>query len=353
MDCLLAAFENAKGIESVRTRRGRSAYSITNRGVSITFTLIPWSTDTYLAPLNCAYRFILDERGAGDGRLGIFLRRLYEDDQFARIEFDGEDLLLSLSQRLTASQRDLSTSWNTTINVRQTRISGPDMTFLEYGFRISERLLGRDAQGADRLAIQGRAGGLVWSAPQRILALANGSKNYNNFPILDMSTQHKKIKLIRFGFNHNFDPFCFLAESTAIDEDFRVLNKSGQLNIGEISKRQWTDKEREEFKSFHLRSLSDQWGWNKIEKFPDYTIARANDYQGSGFRKGLWMLKGDRVDGLNLYLEGLSNNRDSPGAQLTIERVQTPEGWVWDVSLDKLASSGLGRAKNFFKKGES
>ena len=64
-----------------------------NQGLSIRLKITPWSADTYLAYLKCSRRVAILS-SPQNIRVGIFLRRLTEDDQYARINLDGEDLLL-------------------------------------------------------------------------------------------------------------------------------------------------------------------------------------------------------------------------------------------------------------------
>ena len=79
------AFASSQGIREARPMR-RPPYSMTNRGLSITLQLRPWTMDTYLALTDCYF-----ENRPRDNKplIGIFLRRLSEDDQYAR--FRGND----------------------------------------------------------------------------------------------------------------------------------------------------------------------------------------------------------------------------------------------------------------------
>jgi hypothetical protein len=63
----------------------RSPYIFTNRGLSIILPLIPWSMNVYVAVLD-VFRV---------SRLGIFLHRLQEADQYARVRFQEDFVLVS------------------------------------------------------------------------------------------------------------------------------------------------------------------------------------------------------------------------------------------------------------------
>ena len=64
----------------------REPFSMTNRGLSIKLKITPWLIDTYVAFLDCGEESKTDA-GKVDRttRVGIFLRRLHEDDQYVRI----------------------------------------------------------------------------------------------------------------------------------------------------------------------------------------------------------------------------------------------------------------------------
>lgn len=339
-----AAFADSKDIESISVRRGRSPYSLTNRGVSITLNLTPWCLDTYIAILNCAPRYSFPQRRTDLGGVGIYLRKLLEDDSYARIELNGEEMVYDIQQKLGSTTQS-SIARDVSINIRQIKLSAHELDFIGerlYGFRLSERLLGQDGSGQDRFTIMTGPGATTWRRADRLLIKANGARNFTDFGTIDVSQQHKKIKLIRVGFDYDFNPYIFLAESSATDENVKIWNKSGQLNLGDRSARQWTDKEYEEFKAFGRRSLEDEWGWNTIVEARGQTRARINT-----FRDGLWMLRGDRVDGLDIILEGLGGEK-SPEAHLTIQRADTLYGKVWEVDLADVATSSFGKMRTMF-----
>lgn len=89
-----AAFKNCQCIRTMTSRKGHSSYSLTNRGLSIKLMATPFTRDTYLVPLDCAAEFLPSKDGTADEsdifRLGMFLRRLDEDDQYARVEQAGK-----------------------------------------------------------------------------------------------------------------------------------------------------------------------------------------------------------------------------------------------------------------------
>jgi len=81
-----AAFSLCRGFQNAWTRKVRRPYAMTNCGISITLNLTPWCVDTYLAMINCTDKF-------GGERMGVFLRHLTEDNQYARIALNEGDLI--------------------------------------------------------------------------------------------------------------------------------------------------------------------------------------------------------------------------------------------------------------------
>jgi hypothetical protein len=80
------------------TDRARSIpYSLTNVGIQIELPVVPWSSEIYLAVLDCA------ERGDNAG-VGIYLRMLPEHDQYARVMYDGADRRKCEPERIAKAQ---------------------------------------------------------------------------------------------------------------------------------------------------------------------------------------------------------------------------------------------------------
>lgn len=92
-----AAFQNCQYMRTITSRKRCSPYSLTNRGLSIKLMATPFTTDTYLVLLDCADGLLPAHDGPADEwdgfHLGMFLRRLDEDDQYARVEHAGKTFM--------------------------------------------------------------------------------------------------------------------------------------------------------------------------------------------------------------------------------------------------------------------
>ncbi|KAL9078807.1 MAG: hypothetical protein Q9157_002290 [Trypethelium eluteriae] len=85
-------FSMCHDIIPIQSRKGGNAFMMTNRGLLITLEIYQWNKlDMYVAILNCAREKDIWGR-CGYSRVGIFLRRLTEFDQWARAKDDCDDL---------------------------------------------------------------------------------------------------------------------------------------------------------------------------------------------------------------------------------------------------------------------
>ena len=164
------AFRHCQSVIAVNKRRGRAPYSMTNRGLSIKLLANPYTVDTYLVCLDCVDGSLpLGEVPVFENfRLGIFLRRLNEDDQFARVEHEGKTFLQLPASDWTSTMSGVvylgvssprSSTWpveRVQINVRQYMNSfpTPEVDDLINGFQIATpKIFGRTKNGDDAFRI--------------------------------------------------------------------------------------------------------------------------------------------------------------------------------------------------------
>lgn len=200
-----AAFANCRHVKTMASRKGRSPYSLTNRGLSIKALAIPFKTDTYLVRLDCV------QGPHDDHRLGIFLRRLREDDQYARVEHNGQPFLQSKASVWDTNKfRFERPTQEIEVNVRQT-ISGSNLRKYRdtiNGFRIATpEILERSSSGKDF-----KFAASSWDPLERIVSMEVGGLNSTCF--LNISQQDRLIKAIKLGFDFDYNPVCFVAKPT-------------------------------------------------------------------------------------------------------------------------------------------
>lgn len=131
--------------------------------------------------------------------------------------------------------------------------------------------------------------------------------SFGTVGFLDISQQDRRIKAIKLGFDFEHNPVRFIVEVEGMDEaarrDRRLQPRSGE--------------QLEQLKGIHYRSPFDTMAWNEIQD------GVAN---GLKWHSGLWALKGDRLDVLNVRIPAL--------ATLQIIQGGFQNSLVWDLYLD-------------------
>ena len=318
------AFEECHLMKAVGMRAARAPFSMTNRGLSIKLLATPYTVDTYLIRLDYADASLLKDRiPLDDIRLGIFLRRLHEDDQFARIEHEGKTFVqLSTStwfpvlprsvlhrtpsqflqsrpvEKIEINVRQHLSTFNTSNGVD--RINGFQFaTYTTFPANEARYNLGHSTT-TENLSVSA----FNWDSDTRIMTMKPGV--CGSTVAIDTSAQNLRIKLIKLGFDFWFNPVCFIADRNGLNRP-RIVD--GDAPFSSDSKLQFQD--------IHQRSPFDTEAWSTmIGKYP----------LELRYHPGLWALKGDRIKGLHVRFPKL-------GA-LQICRGTFEEKGVWNVDLD-------------------
>jgi hypothetical protein len=286
-----ACFTGCANTVSIRSVGGREPFSMTNRGLSITLKITPWSSDTYLAFLDC-----MDKTKPKDRvDIGIFLRRLTEDDQYVRLSLSGKSIWLGPDPRW----QDRPTS-NRRVFVNQTFDSGGEKSCLEarqYGFELPSSLL---VPSACVLAPH-------WSLKNRTAFLRPGG--WGLVAVVDISSEHDGLSRIALGFDFDFHPICLLEEPFASGE------------------------------------LKDYYNWSRVD--PDAAewakIIEGSRVYRSSDHDGVWALRGHQLRGLHVLLARSFNDR---GSLLKLQRCERRSPLVWKLEIDDL----VGPFRNHYHK---
>ena len=89
------AFKGCTNIIREPLRTDEYPYSVNNRGISMQLNLVCWSTDVYIAPINCIRQPTQQQSGTQRKKslqLGLFLKREKENDKYIRVAFQGKDI---------------------------------------------------------------------------------------------------------------------------------------------------------------------------------------------------------------------------------------------------------------------
>ena len=307
-----AAFANCQYIRTMSSREGRSPYSLTNRGLSIKLMAAHFTTDTYIVRLDCADGLLpVDDGFADEFRLGMFLRRLDEDDQYARVEHEGQTFM-----QLKASTWDhgplklRGPVEQIEINVpqRYTELNTKNYENRINGFRIAtHELLEVSGSGKDRFKVSAPS----WDRQERIMymKLEDFPGDFGTVGYLDISQQNRMIKVIKLGFDFEYNPVCFISTTNVPSPLTLTASKLYLVPERDLRPRSWI-----------------------LRRAPFDTRAWSEMYRGTALEElqhpGLWALKGDRLNGLDVSIGRL--------ATLRIVRGEFKDRLVWDVYLDNI-----------------
>jgi hypothetical protein len=297
------AFASSGDVKSIRDRKGRRPFTVNNRGVHGLFRLFPYTLDTYLMVLPCIRRDSTDlDTSDGIAQVGIFLRQLYEDDQFMRVSVHGEEVMNNATACVMKHGVRLSRTFiERSISIRQSPLLPEDMAdvYVEriQGFRLNESLVTRDVTPVPVSTIGGK-----WDPKTQIISLPPGSPKIDRVGSLNIGRQEREIELIRFGFDHDYNPIVYLIQKDA-----------------KYAEHGWSQ----------YRQLSDgKWVARMSPNFD-----------------GCWALKADRIDRLDVHIVRTDKRPDGSIRLARIGRVRLQRmiihrHLIWVLHIDELAPRG-------------
>ena len=306
------AFASSGNVRNIRDEKGTPSYTVNNRGVHGQVQLYPYTLDTYLMLLPC------DRRNPStpwstSGRIGIFLRRLYADDQFMRVSVDGIDLMDDVSAYVFEQGRQFNrTCIERSISIRQIELSTREQSaaYAEriQGFRLNEDLL-KNYDSSIPLFSEGGN----WHPQTRIVWLPPGATHFHRVGGIDISAQEKEIQIISFGFDTDYNP---------------------TVSLSHTSSRYYEDT------------------WSTYDQSADGSRIAWMTTPGEGH----WALKADRLDGLDVWLVRQYSAAAVPIEPVRIGRVRLRRAridyfLVWDLHIGDLAPErkemkSVGQAKD-------
>lgn len=281
--------------------KGRPPFSTTNRGLSINLEITPWTVDTYLAFIDCVGDEPHQTVTPTSRRIGLFLRRLHHDDQYARINLYGDHGLFLDERHIYSDCFD---------DYKPRKLKRRQL-FVPSSPRAH---LGSD------LAALGRGG-------CRILMRDYDQSSDDIFFPLDAPCQltivecaeSSRFRQIAVGFNFDLDPVCLLTDNDATrsltapvraDDDDKVI----------------------EGRAHHM--IEGQRYNEVVEEMRVYR--RVHDPDLQELHDGIWRLRCHRRTTLDVQLQKeLGDN----GPQVCIRRSKH-DHLIWEVEL-KYAGSGL------------
>lgn len=281
-----SCFAGAMNTVSLSPGKSSQPFSMTNRGLSIHLEITPWSANTYLAYLDC----VQEPKPNHQVKVGIFLRRLSEPDQYARFNFSRKGLWNPRSEKDHFRKRPTKTRM---LFVRQNIDLQREETCLAdywYGFKLSDSLLQSVASSK-----------LYHPSYGYITVLQPG--DWGCAIAIDISPATDGLVKLALGFDFDFNPVCLLQGSTA----------NGELNIQHADIFDWSS------------TAPDDIEWDEIIE-GDRAHFRGN-------HNGLWFLRGDRIRGLDVLVSAGLNDR---GSLVTLGQKRHRSKLVWELDIDNL-----------------
>ncbi|KFY35940.1 hypothetical protein V494_05464, partial [Pseudogymnoascus sp. VKM F-4513 (FW-928)] len=273
-----AAFAGCQHVQSITARKGNYPFSITNRGLSIKLMATPFAVDTYVVALNCVNgQLVTDGSHADSYRLGIFLRRLDEDDQYARVNQNGNTVV---QLKASAWDHEVLKRLNTKrpaqeieINVRQQVAKANENVYKERinGFRIISKFLEPPTNG------RGIVSASNWHPEERIV-VAMKPGEFGTMGFLDFDVKGFNFRCIGIGFDFDHNPVCFVATKKGSKDTYALRSTNFP---------QWT----EEVAGIRKRTPFDKFAWSNVVNGFVHEVPR---------HPGLWAIKGDRIRGINV-----------------------------------------------------
>ncbi|KAJ9654455.1 hypothetical protein H2198_006535 [Neophaeococcomyces mojaviensis] len=288
-------FRTCSGMRAGHQPR-KTGFSITNRGLSIEFDLIPLSYDTFVALLNCVYTKAYEP----DQLVGIYLRQV-SDSQFDRVRWG------SGGCRWIGARSDIFSSQ--TIRMENAYISSrvssreprTDMVrFPNKGLLLQDTPAYRSLMAISRVSYRGS-----WNVDKGMIEVPI---NHQGALITFYLAATYVIELLQFGFDQDFNPVCLILE--------RTKETSKSTNEGDLHD-----------------TLKDIFDYQKI----GWIVPQAKDGRVVSLKRsrpGFWPIKGDREQGLHCNLSYMVVKGVDRCIRLKMNKVKD----VMDESIDDKTS---------------
>ncbi|KAJ4344860.1 uncharacterized protein N0V89_012604 [Didymosphaeria variabile] len=352
-----------------------SGSDATERRIGFTTHLYPWCTDTYVAFLGCE-RIEHGHAGETNSIVGIYLRTLKEDDDFARVEIDGKDMAFFTADEYLALLSKGKTETRTpykpiakktwmmerSISVRQLPLSQEHQSYLKprvYGFSFSMPVarhlayfIDHDGALVDHMKRQHNVYNMSydestsrWDPEKGILWAYNGAVlergiigTLKSPHFSETRNQSKTIRDIHFGFDHFFNPTLFIRHNELINAKENIDNFCDKTGLSDRSVVLYEPKSNGGFDAFggfgngfnadvspkliKPNEEANFWTETSLQRSGDLTHPERN----------FWAFKGDRQSGLDTCLTGLTGWE---GARTRLTKLETSKGLVWDLEMDE------------------
>ena len=298
-----AEFQHIVGRHSPSTstvRRGylgrkyvEKPYSMTNRGLSIQMMAIQIEPDTYMVRLKCVAKSSIQQRPEEQG-LAMYMRKLYDDDQYARVKYKGETFARVSNDRWEQAEIKAGTPERSTMTTPVGIIEMNVPQTFDYGiaafyknasaaFSINPRGVLYSDRGRPRFTVSASG----WLPEPRLMSVKPGAMGI--IDVVDLS-EAKEYGFIKLGYDFDGNPLCCIRHITdSLNEDLSGIHHQVQEKL------KWEDV---------------------FNECPRHT------------ERSSWNFKGDRIFGVYVHLDSSTH--------LRVQRKEFGESWSWDVCIRKV-----------------
>lgn len=302
-----ADFEGCGNIVSTAASSSPEQFSITNAGLSISFPMIPWAMNTYLAILECRNKSATGlmphfRQHTEKTQLGIFIQQTQRNGLYIRVRQSGNDIWSIEPDKFCSEQKRC----RILISLRVNDFNADEFM---YGFLFrnwTARVLSVVTRGAVSLTtfsgVENYAGhdwpGVYntsdaprlystmdvpsMNRPVRKVELSKGQQGtVVSFNLNIDGNTPRKISTIRFGFDFNFNPVCIIFMDIR-DHDAAQQEQAPETSIHETNE------------------------WIKDEVLLHAIDASSSNTRIEGSFERFCILRGDRHLGLHADLTALN-----------------------------------------------
>ena len=232
-----ASFRHSHKVIVSKSKFSRMSYSVKNLGLKITLPMLPWAMDTYLATPDCEQ--------IGGHRIGIYLRPLEEEDQYARVSLNNND-------RETVDSSIIRKSQYKKIYVQQRIWGHPPPIGRLYGFWLrSFPPPCKDENGKTTYFVTSYN---EWDSKKRLFQLPKSE--HGTAGIITYYSEIGPITL-KLGFDFIFNPVCQFGPGLETKEDSSKLQIDPEKVPFEAKmNKDWMDNKSEQvFKGDRRRGI--------------------------------------------------------------------------------------------------
>ncbi|KAL8664743.1 MAG: hypothetical protein Q9168_007842 [Polycauliona sp. 1 TL-2023] len=305
------AFTDCNNTRMFPSRTSRATYSIVNGCISGRFQALPYVPDTYIVRLNCTNESVYTSQ---QRQTCIFLRRLIEDNQYARVRVHDQSIVHKSDPDWTGGARSMSSVDQSYANGR--RSTGASIFTDSSGFLSEITVNVRQHKYIPPTNLfEERMNGFCIVTPEseELVTWAPGCRGKMGHILAKGPKQ--KLWHIEFGFDFSYNPICVVANK-------HTVSISNGFPFMDDPKPQKPRMFRQRMPGHADDILSEG------SPAPDHVFDLIT-------QPGLWVVEGDRFSGKYVCLQSSEQDKqdEAPFMYIRIFREQLHGELIWTIYL--------------------